>query len=149
MLNEMLSPTTRSETISARPSERTTSVQPQGHTQYTGGPRVLREGSELVERAGHLRKRTDSTYQEFVFDNQDGESPLAPMLVLPDLKLMSMEDAVTATKPNLRFHGVGNGDGVQGEQLYIAAIRPGRSGPEYVAADRVGAVVFHAAGIGR
>ncbi len=102
MLNEMLHPTTRPEEAGTRPSQQA-SVQPQGHITAIKSTGILHEGSDVVDRSGRLRKRPDSLYQEFIFDNKDDEIPLAPMRVLPDLKLMSMEDAVGATRPGLRF----------------------------------------------
>jgi hypothetical protein len=99
MLREMLEPTTQPQLApSTEPSPKTLT-----HLGTSEKIRLLREGSDVINRAGHLKKVSDSPYMEFDFDNGDDSQPLAPMLVLPDRELMSMENAATATKRDLRF----------------------------------------------
>jgi hypothetical protein len=99
MLREMLEPTTQPQlapTTQPSPSK----LAPSGISEKI---RLLREGSDVIDRAGHLKKVADSPYMEFDFDNDNDSQPLAPMSVLPDRELMSMENAATATKRDLRF----------------------------------------------
>jgi hypothetical protein len=103
MLNEMLKP-------SAVESGRGSATQPwepqvllpAGYHSKHSGSGLLREGSDIIAQHGKLKKVPDSPYSQFVFDKSSG-STLAPMLVLPNLQLMSMEDASAATKENIDF----------------------------------------------
>jgi hypothetical protein len=103
MLNEMLKPSSGSqqETATTQPSVET--IYPAGQ-----GPKItlsplLREGSSVVDHRGHLKKVEGSAYPQFVFDNDGRSSNLAPMYVMPNLRLMQIEDAVNATRPGLSF----------------------------------------------
>lgn len=78
-------------------------LRPTGYAPPAATPQLLREGSNVIAREGHLRKVPDSPYSQFVFDNKPGDPALQAMLVLPNLQLMSMEDALTATKEDLKF----------------------------------------------
>ena len=63
---------------------------------------VMREGTFLVDRAGRLTKRADGT-AEFAFES-DGRALLDPPVVLvPSLKLVAMEEALKAADKDLRF----------------------------------------------
>jgi hypothetical protein len=104
MLNAMLKPSGRGTTASGpttRPQSQSV-LEPVGHGAASAGPQLIREGSDVIARRGHLRKVPDSAYSEFVFDGSDGPA-LRPMLVLPNLQLMSMKDATAATRENLTF----------------------------------------------
>jgi len=103
MLNEMLRPSASGGGSSAttRP-EPSAVVEPGGYTPAPSTGRLLREGSDVIARRGHLKKVQDSAYSEFVFDAARG-SALEPMLVLPNLQLMSLEDAAVATREDLDF----------------------------------------------
>jgi hypothetical protein len=103
MLNEMLAPSGggRSTSPTTRPQPSSV-LEPAGFVPAGGSGRLLREGSDVIARRGHLKKIEDSAYSEFVFDGSRG-SALAPMLVLPNLQLMSMEDASAATREDLTF----------------------------------------------
>jgi hypothetical protein len=100
MLRDMLKPSTGATDQAATQPAAAGMLLPQGT--LTGQPQLLREGSDVVSRSGHLHKRADSAYQEFVFDNTSGQQ-LEPMLVLPNRQLMSLENAVSATKRDVRF----------------------------------------------
>jgi hypothetical protein len=64
---------------------------------------LLREGSDVWQRSAHLRKVPDSIYPQIVFDNSEPGEKLPPMLVLPNLELMKMENAEAATTRDLKF----------------------------------------------
>ncbi len=64
---------------------------------------VLREGTFLVDRVGRLTRSLDGTHAEFTFeaDGQALQDP--PVVIVPNLKLMAMEDAAENAKRDLRF----------------------------------------------
>jgi hypothetical protein len=103
MLNDMLHPagsgSASSPTTRPQPPE---VMEPAGYVPAASSGGLLREGSDIIARRGHLKKVPDSPYSQFLFDRSAG-SALAPMLVLPNLQLMSMEDASAATRENLHF----------------------------------------------
>jgi hypothetical protein len=104
MLNEMLqpgAPTTQPiSTVSAEPGA--TVLHPDGFVDTSGQVPLLREGSTIVDRTGTVQKVADSPYVQFVFDDAGGQK-IPPMFVLPNLRLMQIEDAVSVTKSALRF----------------------------------------------
>jgi hypothetical protein len=103
MLNQMLQPngpgSASSPTTRPRPQQ---AMEPVGYVPAASSGALLREGSDVIARRGHLEKLPDNPYSEFIFDGWPN-SGLAPMLVLPNLQLMSMEDASAATRENLHF----------------------------------------------
>lgn len=88
-----------------------------GQTDHTTGPgavapdappqALLREGTFLIDRTGRLSRSADGQWWEFNFiaDGQTLRDP--PVRVLPNLKLMSMEDALTSTNRDLTFRITG------------------------------------------
>lgn len=102
MLNEMLQPAPAVAGPATQPSEAQT-LRPEGYAPPHPGPQLLREGSDVISRRGHLKKLADSSYPQLVFTGDPSGSNLSPMLVLPNLQLMSMEDAASETKENLTF----------------------------------------------
>jgi hypothetical protein len=68
---------------------------------------LLREGTFLIDRTGRLARSADGQWWEFTFvaDGQAMRDP--PVRVLPNLKLMSMEDALTSTNRDLMFRVTG------------------------------------------
>jgi hypothetical protein len=74
-----------------------------------GAPQVnvMREGTFVIDRTGRLTRRGEGELPEFTFeaDGQAMQDP--PVLVLPNLKLMAMEDAVAASSRDLRFRITG------------------------------------------
>jgi hypothetical protein len=78
------------------------SLEPAGYVVVTPKS-LLREGTDIWQRSGHLRKLTDSLYPQIVFDNTEPGEKLPPMLVLPNLELMKMENAEAATTRDLQF----------------------------------------------
>jgi hypothetical protein len=102
MLNEMLKPATVAAPPTTRPGPAPV-LEPSGYVPKAANSQLLREGTEVIARTGHLKKSPEGPYPIFVFDNQPNQSPIQPMLVLPNLQLMSMEDAASATHENRNF----------------------------------------------
>jgi hypothetical protein len=102
MLNDMLKPSAAPTPPATQPDAQVV-VEPNGYKPPPAAPQLLREGSNVISRSGHLRKNSDGPYPTIVFDPKSGEAPLAPMYVLPNLQRMSMEDAASATQADLRF----------------------------------------------
>jgi hypothetical protein len=102
MLNDMLRPTAGTPTAPTTRPQSPQALEPAGYVPGPGTGALLREGSDIIAQHGRLKKIQDSPYSQFVFDKQPS-SALAPMLVLPNLQLMSMENASSATKEDLNF----------------------------------------------
>ncbi len=68
---------------------------------------MLREGSYLVDRVGRLNRTSDGSQAEFTFDSDGKTMKDPPVLILPNLKLMAMENAVTSANRDLRFRVTG------------------------------------------
>jgi hypothetical protein len=64
---------------------------------------VLREGSFVVNRVGRLTRSADGQQMEFTFDSDGKTMKDPPLVILPNLKLMAMENAVTGSSRDLRF----------------------------------------------
>jgi hypothetical protein len=65
---------------------------------------VIREGTYIVDRSGRIRHAADGQQWEFRLDPGPAGSPReAPVLILPNLNLMLMENAVTANARDVRF----------------------------------------------
>jgi hypothetical protein len=64
---------------------------------------VLREGSYLVDRTGRLSRGADGQTWEFNFDADGRTMKDPPVIVLPNLKLMSMEQAAKSSSHEPRF----------------------------------------------
>jgi hypothetical protein len=106
MLKQMLRPSSSA----ARP------LQPEGNgpgTDKTSGvgataPKaptlnLLREGTFLVDRVGRLSRTSDGSQAQLTFDSDGKTMQDPPVLILPNLKLMAMENAVTSANRDLRF----------------------------------------------
>jgi hypothetical protein len=65
--------------------------------------KVLREGTFLVDRVGRLTKSADGSQAEFAFDADGTSLQDPPVVILPNLKLMQMEDAASNNTRDLRF----------------------------------------------
>ena len=63
---------------------------------------LLREGTYLFDRVGRMVKTGDGR-QQFVFDSDGKAMKDPPMLLLPNLKLMQMEDAVNSVNADRKF----------------------------------------------
>jgi hypothetical protein len=126
MLNEMLKPASTAATPTTRPAD-IQSMQPAGYTPPAPAPQLLREGSDIIARRGYLQKLPDGPYSEIVFVNDPSEPKLPPLLILPDLQLMSMEDAGAVTKKNLIFTVSGMATEYKGKNYILL-----EAGPEEV-----------------
>lgn len=69
---------------------------------------VLREGTPVVNRVGRLVLGADGGPSEFVFESDGGALRDPPLIVLPNLKLMIMEDTTRGNtrEPRFRVSGV-------------------------------------------
>ena len=68
---------------------------------------VVREGTFIVDRTGRLTRSADGQQLEFTFDADGRAMRDPPVVLLPNLKLMAMENAVTAGSRDLRFRITG------------------------------------------
>ena len=64
---------------------------------------VLREGTFLVDRVGRIERSTDGSQAEFVFESDGTALQDPPVVIIPNLKLMQMEDAAANSTRDLRF----------------------------------------------
>jgi hypothetical protein len=64
---------------------------------------VLREGTFIVNRVGRLTRSADGQQEEFAFDADNKTMRDPPVVILPNLKLMQMENAVAGSSRDLRF----------------------------------------------
>ena len=71
-------------------------------------PQTLRrEGDYIRDRLGRMTKSADGSQMEFTFES-DGRTMLdPPIVILPNLKLMAMENAVNSANRDLRFRITG------------------------------------------
>jgi hypothetical protein len=68
---------------------------------------VLREGTYLVDRVGRLTKSSDGATAEFSFESDGSAMQDPPVVIIPNLKLMAMEDAAQTVNRDLRFRITG------------------------------------------
>ena len=68
---------------------------------------VMREGTYVVDRVGRLTHATEKTESEFTFESDGRALRDPPVVILPNLKLMQMENAVQASNRDLRFRITG------------------------------------------
>jgi hypothetical protein len=64
---------------------------------------VLREGTFLVDRLGRLSRSADGSRAEFAFESDGTALQDPPVVIIPNLKLMQMEDAAANSIRDLRF----------------------------------------------
>ena len=64
---------------------------------------VLREGTFLVDRVGRLSRSSDGSQAEFVFESDGTALQDPPLVIVPNLKLQQMEDAVANSVRDPRF----------------------------------------------
>ena len=72
-----------------------------------GGPLLIREGDYVRDRTGRLTRSADGQLMEFTFDSDGQSLQDPPMVILPNLKLMAMENAVSGSSRDLRFRITG------------------------------------------
>lgn len=68
---------------------------------------LIREGSYIVDRTGRLTRNTTGQPPELTFDADGKALKDPPMIILPNMKLMQMEKAVTGSARDLRFKVTG------------------------------------------
>ncbi|HEX4796310.1 MAG TPA: hypothetical protein VH370_21155 [Humisphaera sp.] len=68
---------------------------------------VRREGTYIIDRLGRLGRTPDGSQAQFIFDADGKTLQDPPMILLPNLKLMVMEDAVKSTNADTRFRITG------------------------------------------
>lgn len=109
LLDQMLAPTP----ATARPlSTGTTSLIDMTSGENAVAPNaksidILREGLYVVDRTGRLQKTAGSDGYEFVFETDGKGMTDPPMVVLPNLKLMSMEQTIRGTGRDIKFRITG------------------------------------------
>ena len=64
---------------------------------------VRREGTFLVDRVGRLTRDPDGGPAEFTFDSDGKALRDPPVVIIPNLKLMAMEEQVAGANRDLRF----------------------------------------------
>lgn len=75
-----------------------------------GAPQLptKREGTFIIDRLGRLARSADGQAWEFTFSADGAALQDPPMRVLPNLKLMVMEDAIESGGTDLRFRVSGS-----------------------------------------
>jgi hypothetical protein len=68
---------------------------------------VVREGTFVIDRVGRLTRAADGHGWELTFDSDGRSMQDPPMVLLPNLKLMQMEEAVKTASRDLRFRVTG------------------------------------------
>lgn len=64
---------------------------------------TLREGTLILDRPGRMIRSPDGQQAEFVFEADGKTMRDPPMVILPNIQLMAMENAVTGANRDLRF----------------------------------------------
>jgi hypothetical protein len=114
-LDRLLTPTTRPGG-GVRPLQPAPTPGPVGYDRTTGGAAVApgaeqltlqREGTFIVDRTGRLTRGADNASYEFAFDADGRAMRDPPVVILPNLKLMGMQDAVKNSNRDLRFRVTG------------------------------------------
>ncbi|HEY8668499.1 MAG TPA: hypothetical protein VIL86_17760 [Tepidisphaeraceae bacterium] len=74
-----------------------------------GAPTVklMREGDYIRDRVGRLTRGADGQQWEFTFDADGKAMQDPPMVLIPNLMLLGMENAVTGNQRDLRFRVTG------------------------------------------
>ncbi|QDU71849.1 hypothetical protein [Mucisphaera calidilacus] len=66
-------------------------------------PPLLRDGSFIIGRRGHLRPSTDGAHLLFVFEAQDDQQPTLPMILQPCALREDMEDYMSQRGNTITF----------------------------------------------
>ncbi len=90
----------------------------------------MREGNYVVNRLGRLT-RVNNAQMEFSFEADGKTMQDPPMIILPNLNLMSMENALTTTNRDLKFRVTGVVTEYKGRNcLLIQKVVPVNEGSE-------------------
>jgi hypothetical protein len=105
LMNQMLSPANSTKALPAATSGPMVDKTSGAAAVAPAAPtvNVLREGTFIVNRVGRLTHSADGQQMEFTFDTDGKAMQDPPLVILPNLKLMQMENAVTASSRDLRF----------------------------------------------
>ena len=103
LLNQMLRPTDSDKNQVLQPS----SPSPTTNSDATASSGILREGTDIVDRTGRLSKSPDGSQEQFVFESDGRALADPPVYILPNLKLMQMEEYLQAANHDLRFRITG------------------------------------------
>jgi hypothetical protein len=109
ILNQMLRPSNTDKSAALQPEASPSAAiasADAGSPDAAAGGAILREGTDVIDRVGRLQKTGDGQ-EEFVFDSDGRTLGDPPLYILPSLKLMSMETAVSAASHDLRFRVTG------------------------------------------
>jgi hypothetical protein len=68
---------------------------------------LVREGDYVTDHMGRLTKSPDGSQMEFTFESDGQNMQDPPMILLPNLKLMAMENAVNGANRDLKFRVTG------------------------------------------
>lgn len=81
--------------------DRTTGI----HAVAPGAPvlNVMREGTLVVDRVGRIQRSADGQQMEFVFDADGKAMQDPPVILLPNLKLMAIENELSRSDHALRL----------------------------------------------
>lgn len=66
-------------------------------------PTLMREGSPILDRTGRLTRSADGQSSEFAFDSDGKNMQDPPLIILPNLTLMAMENLVTSQSKDVKF----------------------------------------------
>ena len=66
-------------------------------------PTLIREGSPILDRTGRLTKSVDGQTSEFTFDSDGKNMQDPPLIILPNLTLMAMENLISSTNKDVQF----------------------------------------------
>ncbi len=69
---------------------------------------VMREGTLIVDRTGRIHKSADGQWMEFSFDSDGAAMKDPPVVLLPNLKLMAIENELARGGRELRFRITGS-----------------------------------------
>jgi hypothetical protein len=68
---------------------------------------VMREGTYIIDRLGHLSRTPDGTQAQFIFSSDSKTLKDPPILILPNQKLQQMEDVVKGVNRDVAFRITG------------------------------------------
>ena len=68
---------------------------------------LVREGTPIVDKAGRLTKTADALGYEFTFESDGKTLKDPPMIIIPNMNLELMEDAISTGSRDLRFRVTG------------------------------------------
>src|SRR5439155_1163064 len=66
-------------------------------------PKLIREGTYIVDRIGRLTRGPDGQQWELTFEADGKTMQDPPLPILPNLNLAAMESAISAASRDLRF----------------------------------------------